>query len=140
MNIQELEEQLRGILQRTEEIKKQIEALKNQDKPVTFIPMAGQNYFYPHCDTLSGIYAPSVCYYMGKGKYQADAFETEEQCQKACDILNKIMPALKYAIENPVSVIMPLVYHSENKMTFEIFFDSSDKYAAARKFLGEPNE
>ena len=140
MKLEELEEQLSGILQRTDEIKKEIETLKNQNKPVTFIPEEMQKYYYPYCNNVSGVYAPDTSYGNGSGIYQADAFETEEQCQQVCDILNKIMPALKCAIENPDSVIRPLVYHSENTIKLEIFFDNYDKYAAACKLAGEPNE
>lgn len=138
MKLEELEEQLRGILQRTEEIKKEIETLKNQDKPVTFIPKDMQKYYYPYCNSKSGFYVPQRGY--GNGKYQADAFETEEQCKKACDVLNKIMPVLKYAIENKNDTNYEVEFYQENKMTFEIFFADREKYTNARKLAGETNE
>ena len=140
MKLEELEEQLSGILQRTDEIKKEIETLKNQNKPVTFIPEEMQKYYYPYCNNVSGVYAPDTSYGNGSGIYQADAFETVEQCQKACDVLNKIIPVLKFAIENPYSVKYELMFLQGKRIKFEIFFDNPSAYSAARKLAGEPNE
>ena len=140
MKLEELEEQLRGILQRTEEIKKEIETLKNQNKPVTFIPEELEEYYYPYCSNVSGVYEPATSCGNGSGIYQTDAFETEEQCQKACDVLNKIMPIIKFAIENPDSAKYELMFLQGKRIKLEIFFADHNGYAAARKLAGETDE
>lgn len=124
MKIEELEEQLEEILQRTEAIKKQIEKAKKAKSINTYIPEISEKYFYPTSNQTSGKYEP--CETTGANGYQVDAFRTEEQCQIACDYLNRIMPVLKYAIENKNSAKIELGFWSENKFAVEVFFISKE--------------
>lgn len=139
MTIKELQEksnslqaELHKINDELTKVNDEIYSMK-QIESILWKPNAGQTYYTPFCGQYDGMYKtmPLVC---DKDTLPPiDAFKTEEQCKIACDYLNRIMPVLKYAIENEKSAKMESGFWSANKYAFEIFFINKEHQDIAFK-------
>lgn len=148
MNIEEMERELeiaRNQLQQQEKhlnaielaMKEAKEQAKKADDINTYIPEINQKYYYPTCNQTSGKYEP--CETTGANGYQSDAFRTEEQAEYACKWLNKIMPALKYAIESDGMPKYESGFLGGYKFSFEIYFGSKEHFDNAYKISKKVN-
>lgn len=100
MTIEELERDLKIAQNTISRITEEIEKLKEADNEILWQPKNGEEYWYVYHSFIMEKYHIISDYSRGERNIRV-AFQTAKQAQKACDYLNRIMPMLKLAIENP---------------------------------------
>ena len=141
MTIEELERDLRIAQNTIRRITEEIEKLKDADNEILWQPKNGEEYWCVYYSFVMQKYHIKSYYSAGEKNIRS-VFQTAEQAQRACYYLNRIMPMLKLAIENPVECSLRMELTSSPVFDFFVY-PKSDKIKLAMERLwrqGDDNE